>query len=299
MQLRAILVPTDFSPHADLALEAARELARRSGARLELLHAFHLPPEAVPHLTDAALQRMRAEAGAELESRCARARESGLAADARWVEAPPAHAIPEAAAKIAADLIALGSHGRTGMRYALLGSVAARVARVAPCPVLTLKQRPKAVWPPRRIAVAMDFSDASRRALVCARDLARLHGPCHLVLVHARYVPPDLAAVIAEHGPALLAADERAARELETLLCELQDAGLSAEYVCENGHPAEVLQRVAARVGADLIALGTHARQGLSRLLLGSVAEHVLRSASCAVLTVGPAGARDATRASE
>jgi nucleotide-binding universal stress UspA family protein len=176
------------------------------------------------------------------------------------------------------------------MRYALLGSVAARVARAAPCPVLTLKQHPAAGWPLRRIAVAMDFSDASRRALACARVLGRLDGPAHLVLVHARYVPPDLAAVIAEQGAALLAADERAARDLEVLLCELQDAGHTAEYVSENGHPAEVLQRVATRVGADLIALGTHGRRGLSRLLLGSVAEHVLRSATTAVLTVGPAG---------
>jgi nucleotide-binding universal stress UspA family protein len=292
MQLRTILVPTDLSPHADLALDAAREIARRSGARLELVHAFHLPPDAAPYLTQAALSSMRGEVREGLDARAARAREAGIACDVRWVDAPPAHAIAEAAAKCAADLIAIGSHGRTGARYALLGSVAARVARAAPCPVLTVKQRPEPGFHLAKIAVAMDFSPEARRALAGARALAQLWGPVHLALVHARYVPPDLAAVIAEHGDAMLRADEQAARDLEALLFELQDAGLSAEYVSENGHPAEVLQRVAARIGADLIALGTHGRRGLSRALLGSVAEHVLRSAPVAVLTVGPIGSR-------
>jgi nucleotide-binding universal stress UspA family protein len=292
MQLRTILVPTDLSPHADLAFEAARELASRSGARIELLHAFHLPPEAVPYLTDASLQRMEGAARSALEARREQARAAGLACQVTWVAAPPAGAIVEAAAKAGADLIAIGSHGNTGVRYALLGSVAARVARAAPCPVLTVKQRPAAGWAPRRIAVAMDFSEPARRALAAARALGGLYGPLHLVLVHAHYVPPDLAALVAEQGARLPGPDERVARELEALLVELQEAGLSAEYTTEVGHPAEVLQRVAERASVDLIALGTHGRRGLSRLLLGSVAEHVLRSAPGSVLTVGPAPAR-------
>lgn len=287
MELRTILVPTDFSAHADLALETAIDLGARSGARLELLHAFHLPPEAVPYLTDGSLQRMLAAARGELEKRLAQARAAGVTCEIRWVEAPPASAIADAAAKCSADLIAIGSHGRTGVRYALLGSVAARVARAAPCPVLTVKQRPASAGRLRSIAVAMDFSEPARRALAAARDLGRLCGPAHIVLVHAHYVPPDLVAMLAEQGASLPAPDAPP-RELETLLFELQDAGISAEYVSEVGHPAEVLQRVAARVSADLIVLGTHGRRGVSRLLLGSVAEHVLRSAPSSVLTVGP-----------
>jgi len=292
VQLRTILVPTDFSPHADLALEAARELAARSGARLELVHAFHVPPEATPYLTDVSLQRMEAAARVELETRRAQVRAAGLTCDVRWVPAPPASAIAEAAAKASADIIAIGSHGHTGVRYALLGSVAARVARAAPCPVLTVKQRPAAGWRLGRIAVAMDFSEPARRALASARELGRLYGPCHIILVYAHYVPADLAAILAEQGASIPAPDERVSRELETLLIELQDAGMSAEYVSEIGHPAEVLQRVATRTRADLISLGTHGRRGLSRLLLGSVAEHVLRSAPGSVLTVGPPGSR-------
>jgi nucleotide-binding universal stress UspA family protein len=291
MELRTILVPTDFSPHADLALEAALELAGRAGSRIALLHAFHVPPEAMPYLTPDTLTRMRAAAQSALDERCSRARALGLVCETRWAEAPPAQAIAESAAKGSADLIAIGSHGHTGLRYALLGSVAARVARAAPCPVLTVKQRPASGWALRRIAVAMDFSVPARRALACAQELARVWGPAQLVLVHARYVPPELSGVFTE-GTALPDEDAATGRELEQLRSELQAAGLSADYADETGHPAEVVQRVAARVGADLIALGTHGRRGVSRVLLGSVAEHVLRSAPACVLTVGPAAER-------
>jgi len=289
MAMRTILVPTDFSPQADLAFEAARELATRSGARLELLHSFHLPPEAAPYLTGTSLSRMEAEARAELDSRRAAAQAAGIQCDARWLAAPAAAGIAETATKISADLITIGSHGHTGVRYALLGSVAARVARLAPCPVLTVKQKPAHGWTLSRIAVATDFSEPARRALDCALELARIHGPVHFVLVHAHYVPPDLAAMLAEQGTSLPVPEPRTS-ELERLLVELQDGGFSAEYLTEAGHPAEVLRRVAERTNADLIAMGTHGRRGLSRLLLGSVAEHVLRASPGNVLTVGPRG---------
>ena len=68
MALHTILVPTDFSSPADLAFEAARDLARRCGARIELVHAFHIPPEAAPYLTGTALARMESEARSELSA---------------------------------------------------------------------------------------------------------------------------------------------------------------------------------------------------------------------------------------
>jgi nucleotide-binding universal stress UspA family protein len=288
MALRTILVPTDFSTHADLAFEAARELATRCGARIELVHAFHIPPEAAPYLTGASLERMESEARTELGTRRAAAQSAGIACDARWLTAPPAAAIAETASKVGADLIAIGSHGHTGVRYALLGSVAARVARQAPCPVLTIKQRPAHGWTIQRIALATDFSEPAQRAVERALELARIYGAVHFVLVHAHYVPPDLAAMLAEQGTSVPVPDERTPEQLERLLVQLQDAGFSAEYVTEAGHPAEVLRRVAVRTNADLVALGTHGRRGLSRLLLGSVAEHVLRATPGNVLTVGP-----------
>jgi nucleotide-binding universal stress UspA family protein len=290
MQLRVLLVPTDFSPHSDRAFELARELAARSGAKLELVHAFHLPAEAVAYLTQAALERMQAAARDELERRREQARGAGLSCEVRLLESPPATAICEQAAKSGVDLIVQGSHGHTGVRYALLGSVAARVARGAPCPVLTVKENTPPGMRMRTVVVAMDFSATARRALEAARDLVRVFGPVHLVLVHAQYVPPDVAAILAETAAGIPPLENpRDADALQKQLLELQDAGVSSEYVSEVGHPGEVVPRVAARVGADLIAMGTHGRRGVSRLLLGSVAEHVLRAAPTAVLTVGPA----------
>ena len=161
---RTILVAHDFSKHAREALEHARELAKVTGADLHLLHALVEPivvfPPAVPGAAAAAVQ------GAELMLESRRAAEASLAAIERGLGTEcqshlavgsPVAAICEMAGELGADLIVMGTHGRTGLVHMLLGSVAERTLRRAPCPVLTVRsideegERPIAIgtkWSP-------------------------------------------------------------------------------------------------------------------------------------------------------
>jgi nucleotide-binding universal stress UspA family protein len=110
-----------------------------------------------------------------------------------------------------------------------------------------------------------------------------------VILVHAYFVPVEIEA-LAVIGPEKLLEDirARAADDLEKILVRLQDAGISAEYDAAPGSPEEVVLRLADDKEVDLIVMGTHGRTGLTHVLLGSVAERVVRAASCPVLTVKP-----------
>ncbi|RMG47540.1 MAG: universal stress protein [Acidobacteria bacterium] len=142
---RTILVPVDFSEHSRHGLETARDIARETGGRLVLVHVVpDLLPTFVPdiagfsdgELLHAAVERARRE----LEGF---APPGGLDAPGgveRRVEAGTVHAeIVRVAGEVGADLIVIATHGRTGARHLLLGSVAERVVRTAPCPVLVVK----------------------------------------------------------------------------------------------------------------------------------------------------------------
>jgi nucleotide-binding universal stress UspA family protein len=143
MEIRTILVPTDFSTHANAALEYAMELAATFGARLHLLHAYHVDiPVAGPGgiaLPANFYDEFRKAAKANLDELLQRVKERGIQADGEVVPAPPAIAILDSAEQLPADLVVMGTRGRTGLAHVLLGSVAERTVRMAPCPVLTLR----------------------------------------------------------------------------------------------------------------------------------------------------------------
>jgi universal stress protein A len=142
--IRVILVPVDFSPDSDRALAYAADLASALGAHLHLLHAYHLPPlAAAPYgssLPQSVWDELRDAARAELEERREKLVGRGLEAQAHLTTGMASEAIREAAAEVGADLIVMGTRGRTGLAHVLLGSVAERTLRTAPCPVLTVKE---------------------------------------------------------------------------------------------------------------------------------------------------------------
>ena len=143
VQVHHILVPTDFSPHAEPALEHAIALAREFGARIHLLFAYHLAIDATIPGQTVALQQIRdavrrASAG-RLDDERKRVESAGVGCDARLVAEPPVPAIIEFAREIPADLIVMGTRGLGGLKHVLLGSVAERTVREAPCPVMTVR----------------------------------------------------------------------------------------------------------------------------------------------------------------
>jgi nucleotide-binding universal stress UspA family protein len=144
--IRSILVPTDFSEDAELAIDAAHRLLAPldQDARLVLLHAFNLPieytaygpiPTSVNFLKDTGLEAER-----RLEATRERLLREGLVVETVAREGDPADVIEDEARKRGVDLIAMGTHGGSALRHLLIGSTAARVIQHAPCPVMTIRQ---------------------------------------------------------------------------------------------------------------------------------------------------------------
>jgi universal stress protein A len=141
-----ILVPTDFSAPSNAALDYARTLAERFGASLHLLHVVEDPfingalgTEIYIGASDAVRDSLIEEAAARLEAVVAEWTREGLRVTSEILMGHPAKAIRDVAEQRQDDLIVMGTHGRSGMAHLLLGSVAEKVLRHAPCPVLTVK----------------------------------------------------------------------------------------------------------------------------------------------------------------
>ncbi|HEX2164365.1 MAG TPA: universal stress protein [Thermoanaerobaculia bacterium] len=145
--LRTIVLPTDFSAgSADAAAFAVRLLARlEADARIVLVHAYHLPIEYTAYgpipTSVRFLQDVGADAEAKLELAARELAREGLAVEAVSREGYPPDVIVDEARRRDADLVAMGTHGRTGLAHLLLGSTAERVVQHAPCPVITVRQR--------------------------------------------------------------------------------------------------------------------------------------------------------------
>lgn len=141
---KRICCPVDFSDASRAALEVAADLARRNGATLTLLHAYPIPGYTLPDGSVVASPNMMQELAAAAEQHLAdwRAEAERLGAAGAKTEkvvGEPAREIVAWAGANGADLLVLGTHGRTGFEHALLGSVAERVVRKAACPVLTVR----------------------------------------------------------------------------------------------------------------------------------------------------------------
>ena len=144
VHIETILVPIDFSEHASRALDYAIELAEHFGAELHLLHSYPLHPgmasaaygACIPADLDGAFRKAANE---QLRECAEKVVARGLHVETNATSVPAADAISAYAEKARVDLIVMGTRGLTGLKHALLGSVAERTVRMAPCPVMTLK----------------------------------------------------------------------------------------------------------------------------------------------------------------
>ncbi|MCL4839414.1 MAG: universal stress protein [Thermoanaerobaculia bacterium] len=141
-----LLVPTDFSDDAEMAVAAALELVAPGGRelRLTLLHAYYLPIEYTAYGTIPTSPRYLEDVAGAAEGRLKEVAERlarpGLTVETRATEGFPPEAVLTAARELGVDLIAMGTRGRTGLEHLLLGSTAERVVQRAPCPVLTVRR---------------------------------------------------------------------------------------------------------------------------------------------------------------
>lgn len=286
-----LLVPLDGSPAAEAALAYAELIPGRAVRLLAVV-----AEDDAPDLTWPVAPRYdewRAAETTRLETYLARVGEplgrQGRQVTCRVEEGDPADRIVEAAAE--ADLIVMTTHGRGGGSRALFGSIADRVVRHAPAPVLVVRGGDRPVTPPplTRIVVPLDGSALSECALIPAVDLADDLGvPLHLV----RTLDVDRLRETVRAGTYAATAYARSLDEVRAAVAdylrahELRLRGRDLRITSEvlNGAPAAELEAL-SRPG-DLIVLTTHGRSGLRRWLLGSVADKLVRHASVPVLVV-------------
>jgi nucleotide-binding universal stress UspA family protein len=288
-----ILVAVDESDQAQSALIAGIELARLMNAQLTAVH-VNSPPEngasrqTVDVKTQGLLRRL----------------EKLPAATAICRNGQPMAEIVAVAEEIGAKLIVMGTHGRGPLKQLFLGSTAEGVARMAPCPVMTvqrvsrrrvkggsfsgainanLHQRPLF----RRILVAMDASEPALAALGLALEFAhQVEGEVAIVHVantaHA-WLPP-----MTETGLAPLSEIRRHGQILLNRVVADLPKSARCETILRDGEPGKEVLTAAREWKADLIILGNQGYNHFQQFVLGSVASAVMRGASCPVLVVRP-----------
>lgn len=285
-----VLVAVDFGEPSDDAVRQADARAKTTGASLVVCHVISDPVRIDPHfeiaLASIDMTAVRAAAETQLRERVGKLTGRDSAAlDVRMLDGTPHVSIIEEAERSQADLVVLGTHGRTGVARALLGSVAERTVRYAHCPVLIARPHTSS----GNVIIATDFSNPALPAVHAAADEVRRIGG-RLIAVHCvdrseldwtYRIPTPGRDVIIEHAVAEMHRSARA-----QLAAALDIAGVAGDCEVLEGRPAEEIVEASARHDAELIVVGTAGRTGLSRVTLGSVAERVVRTAEVPVLVV-------------
>jgi len=290
-----IVAGVDLSPASLVAVGQAMSLARHSGAALVLMMVGPIPDaaEGIPSSMKQAADRMyrvlleRFDVErAQLEALRQRLLGQGVEVSHSMVNGFPDSGLIEGAERVAADLVAVGTHGRTGLRRLLLGSVAEKTVRLASSSVLVARGEATAAEGGfQRIVVGTDFSPLADLAI--ERSVAVAAPGASIELVHAWHVPSDYTM---DGSMALAQVDLResltadAARAGLELCATWKARGVELSFKALEGAERGALCDRADAIGADLIVVGSHGRRGLKRMVLGSVAEATVRHASCSVL---------------
>jgi nucleotide-binding universal stress UspA family protein len=278
-KFRTVLVPHDFSTHATRALALATSLVGERGHLLVLHVADHFGNKLVQKRQLATARR----ALARVTARARRAR-GGPRVTARLVVGDPYRKICEAGRR--ADCIVMCTAGRTGLRHLVIGSVAEKVVRHATVPVLTFRPDARLSKPLfRSVLVPHDLSAPASRALRVAASLVDRGGSLRVLSVVA--YPDD---VEPRHADGTVA-DDRA--DLARVVArDLAGSPQRVDCRVEVGNPYRQIVRAAR--GVDSIVMSTLGRSGIAQLLIGSVAEKVVRHAPVPVLTIRPGARRRA-----
>jgi nucleotide-binding universal stress UspA family protein len=294
---RRILVPRDFSPTSERALDYAIDLAGRTGADLFLMHAevLHGDPLAAQEAEQlvASVDVIRDRLSKRADGSSVEATSSVSTHTVRDVAAAPA--IVRFAEEHDIDLIVIGTHGRRGVRRLLIGSVTEEVMRGAPCEVLICREEA----PPlagRPVLVPIDFSTSSLHALQRGKEIAGLYEN-HLHVLHAAHVTPYPAfygtdvVSSSDLPPHFVDEAEQALRNFEKDAAGPTSVGV--DVAVEVGQPFDRIVEYARNEQVGLIVMGRRGLSGIQQILLGSNTERTLRSAPCAVLVTRlPPGAR-------
>ncbi len=287
LRIDRILFPTDRSDSAEQARRHASFLADRHGAQL---HAIRVEEREADWNDVIDIQEADVLSDLRLDA------DPGALSPTQVVERSFVHpsvadGILSYAAEHDIDLIVMGTHGRRGVQRWMMGSIAEEVVRRSECPVLTVVARtqdpddeaPASVG---RLLVPVDFSDPTDSLIGHAREIALAYD-ADIALLHV-IEPVSLPNA---YGTAPLTLDPDSVREdaraaLEDRADRLREAGLDVDTHLRTGHPAENILAAVEDEAADVVTIATHGRTGMRRILLGSIAEKVVRRAPVLVFTV-------------
>ena len=292
MKIDRLLLATDFSDWASRAEEYACSLAAIWQAHLTIMTVLEFPPGLNPDypVNHQYLTYRMSEATEQLADFKQRALHRGIAVSTRIATGIPSEEIHAAAEAEDSDLVIVGTRGKTGLAHVLLGSTAERVIRTAPCPVLAVPKAKDASTGDHgvrleRMLVPVDFSDCSMDALEYAAVVAR-QAKASIDLLHVLEPVTYGLDFALSHAQDRLQQREMLTKGLEDLSSALSGIGITVKCHMRGGVPVDTILDDVRSLQIDLVIMGTHGRRGLSHIMAGSVAEAVLRRATCAILTV-------------
>lgn len=283
MTIQQIVVGTDFSPESEVAAKHALHIARVTGANITLVHACPVvdpPNRSLASQWATMLQHQRTYSQERLDALRTWMSDQGLQVSYELVEDAPDAALTDRAAALGADLVVVGTHGFTGLTHLLLGSVAEKVIRHTHTNALVARPGESMSAGYRHILVPTDFSDSADHALAIATSLAA--EGARIEVWHWWHSPyggpvPEPEALREEIDSSTRAAGEELIQRFRSPRNQL------------SFHTGEAPTRLGIQheLGSgdyDLVVTGSHGRRGLTRWLLGSVAEATARHAPCSVL---------------
>ncbi len=284
VRLRTILCATDFSSISEVAMLYAAAIARRYDSQIHVAHvirpdAYQLVPS---EAFGAALAQTRRYAEQQMSELLISGRLRGIPHQVLLGEGELWNVLSNMLAEHDVDLVVVGTHGRTGVRKLLLGSVAEEIFRLAPCPVLTVGPRvPRDVAPEvelRHILYATDFTPTAERAAAYAISLAQEHR-ARLTLLH----------VVQEAAPtsqSMGLLQTLFTKRLRELVPEEAELWCDPEFAVDFGSPAEGILKAVTDRQADLAVLGVRRSANFPGHLPPATAYKVVCQAPCPVLTV-------------
>lgn len=299
LHINNVMVTTDLSDCGEAAVPFAAALARQHDATLHLVYVEDIQPvyfasEPVLGMSGPPALQLEWVAAARKEHELRqkefadRLAQEQLKVVTHFKDGSPARRILETASEVRADCLVMSTHGRSGLSRLVFGSVTENVLRHSPCPVLCVKPG-ETPGGPGPLLFTTDLSKESLSALNYAISLAKQQQrELHMLLVvdDRMYIPSDGGMPV---NAVEWMVDER--RKMEAKLKELaarvrSDSALTVTVHVRHGDPAEQIVNVSDYIEAACVVMASHGRTGLRRLVLGSVAEQVIRNSARPVLTI-------------
>lgn len=297
---KSILVATDFSTDADAAFKQAVWLARQSHAKIVLAHTRRDLRNAMHGSSyearldffygkgDLFQQELRRDSDAKLQQMIANADVKDLEIQFETLLGEPFVQLTHAVQCQGHDLVLAGTRGLAAWKQFFVGSTAKKLIRSCPADVWIVKSH--RADPPKVVLASTDFSDVSLKAASKALWVAQ-HANAEFHLLHvidSTDVPADRTSLILRGGPLEKEITADAKRRLDALAESLHADPTHTHVHLSWGAPWEEVQHASKRLAADLIALGTVGRSGVSGMLLGNTAESVLDTCDCSILIAKP-----------